>query len=399
MLRWTAACIDFIGGNDRMLHPVLDAITQRQRHGSVPGRRQDGFKIALAIEGGAMRGVVSSGMVAGLEYLGLLPAFDVIYGTSAGAINGAYFVAGQAAYGTSIYYEDINNPQFMNPLRCLCGDRPLSLEFLFEHVMINKKPLNWRRVLDSQIELVPVASSLLQAKAVLLRGARSRYDLFLRLKASARIPFIAGPPVCVDGEDCADGGLFASIPFRQALDEGCTHVLALLTRPAGIPLSGTSFLGRHVLSRMLARHNPLLRNSFVNRVDRYGRELDWLNTQTCAPSCLPYVCAVSLPSGTPKIQRFEKRPERLVFGARSGMTSILHAFGYPDTSCTEILYPHRQSPKGHTRVAWNERIATGKSNSFPISATDALNDLPVEPAQRCRKSERDSVMGGVFGDV
>ena len=254
-----------------------------------------------------MRGVVSSGMVAGLEYLGLLPAFDVIYGTSAGAINGAYFVAGQAAYGTSIYYEDINNPQFMNPLRCLCGDRPLSLEFLFEHVMINEKPLNWRRVLDSQIELVPVAASLSQAKAVLLRGARSRYDLFLRLKASARIPFIAGPPVRVDGEDCADGGLFASIPFRQALDEGCTHVLALLTRPASTPLSRTSFLSRHVLSRMLARYNPLLRNLFVNRVNRYGRELDWLNTQTCAPSCFPYVCAVSLPSGTPNIRRFEKR--------------------------------------------------------------------------------------------
>jgi predicted patatin/cPLA2 family phospholipase len=382
-----------------MHHPVLQAIAQRARHGSVPGRRQDGFKIALAIEGGAMRGVVSSGMVAGLEYLGLLPAFDVIYGTSAGAINGAYFVAGQAAYGTSIYYEDINNTQFMNLLRCLCGDRPLSLEFLFEHVMINEKPLNWRRVLDSQIELVPVAASLSQAKAILLRGARSRYDLFLRLKASARIPFIAGPPVCVDGVDCADGGLFASIPFRQALDEGCTHVLALLTRPAGTPLSRTSFLGRHILSRMLAKYNPLLRNLFVDRVDRYRRELDWLNTQTYSPSCLPCVCAVSLARGTPKMRRFEKRPERLVFGAKSGMTSILQAFGHRDLSCTEILCPHRQSPKGHTTLAWNERIATGKSNSFPISAADAFNDLPVEPAQRCGNSERDSVIGGVFGDV
>lgn len=346
-----------------------------------------------------MRGVVSSGMVAGLEYLGLLPAFDVIYGTSAGAINGAYFVAGQAAYGTSIYYEDINNPKFINPLRCLCGDRPLSLEFLFEHVMINEKPLNWRRVLDSPIELVPVAASLSQAKAVLLRGARSRYGLFLRLKASARIPFIAGPPVCVDGEDCADGGLFASIPFRQALDEGCTHVLALLTRPASTPLSRTSFLSRHVLSRMLAKYNPLLRNIFVDRSDRYRRELDWLNTQTCAPSCFPYVCAVSLPCGAPIIRRFEKRPERLVLGARSGMTSILQVFGHRDTSCAEILYPHPQSPKGHTRLAWNERIATGKSSSFPISATDAFHDLTVESAQWGGSNERHSVVGGDLGDV
>lgn len=382
-----------------MHHPVLQAIAQRAKHKSIPGRRQDGFKIALAIEGGAMRGVVSSGMVAGLEYLGLLPAFDVIYGTSAGAINGAYFVAGQAAYGTRIYYEDINSLQFMNPLRCLCGDRPLSLEFLFEHVMINEKPLNWRRVLDSHIELVPVAASLSQAKAVLLRGARSRYGLFLRLKASAQIPFIAGPPVGVDGEDCADGGLFASIPFRQALDEGCTHVLALLNRPASAPLSRTSFLGRHVLSRMLAKYNPLLRNLLVDRVDRYGRELDWLNTQTCAPSCSPYVCAVRLASGTPIIRRFEKRSERLVSGARSGMQSILQAFGHRDMSCTEILFPHRQSPKGHRTLAWNKHVARGKVIPLPTSAKDAFNDLRTEPVQRPGNRGRNSVVGGKFGDV
>ncbi len=345
-----------------------------------------------------MRGVVSSGMVAGLEYLGLLPAFDVIYGTSAGAINGAYFVAGQAAYGTSIYYEDINNAQFVSPLRCLCGDRPLSLEFLFEHVMIKQKPLNWRRVLDSQIELVPVAASLSQAKAVLLRGARSRYGLFLRLKASAQIPFVAGPPVCVDGEDCADGGLFASIPFREALAEGCTHVLALLTRPASTPLNRTSFLSRYVLPRMLAKYNPLLRNVFIDRVNRYRRELDWLNTQTGAPSRLPYVCAVSQPFGTPIIRRFEKQPERLMLGARSGMRSILQAFGHRETSCCEILYPHRQSAKRPPRLAWNQGIATGKISGTK-SATDISNDVCLEPGQRPGGNKGYSLVGGELGDV
>ena len=382
-----------------MYHPVLEAITQRQRHGSTPGRRQDDFKIGLAIEGGAMRGVVSAGMLAGLEYLGLLSAFDVIYGTSAGAINGAYFVAGQAACGASIYYEDINNPQFMNPLRCLCGDRRLSLEFLFEQVMVNEKPLNWRRVLDSPIDLVPVAASLSRAKAVPLRGARSRYGLFLRLKASARIPLIAGPPVCVDGEDCADGGLFASIPFRLVLDEGCTHVLSLLTRPAGTSLSSTSFLSRRVLSRMLARHNPLLRNVFLGRVSRYGRELDWLDTQTCAPSGLPYVCAVSLPSGAPVIQRFEKRSERLVLGARSGMTSILQTFGHRATACAEIFYPHRQSPKGESRFAWHEHIAMGKPRSQASSASDDFNRFPVKPAHWPDRNTCRSFFGGEIGDA
>jgi predicted patatin/cPLA2 family phospholipase len=123
-------------------------------------------------------------------------------------------------------------------------------------------------VAASQIELVPVATSVSQQRAILLRGARSRYGLFLRLKASARIPFLAGPPVCVEGESCLDGGLFASIPFRQALDDGCTHVLALLTRPAGVPLRRTSRLNRFIISRELAKYNPLLGSVFLDRANR-----------------------------------------------------------------------------------------------------------------------------------
>jgi len=318
-------------------HPVLEAIVQRRNSNSVPGRRQDDFKVALAIEGGAMRGVVSSGMVAGLEYLGLLRTFDVIYGTSAGAINGAYFVAEQAAYGTSIYYDDINNAQFMSPLRTLCGDRLVSLEFLFEHVMIKRKPLDWKRIADSEIELVPVATSLAKGKAVLLRGAQSRYDLFLRLKASARIPFVAGPPVYVDGEACVDGGLYASIPFRQAIDEGCTHVLALLTRPAGAKPGKTNPINRYILSKNLARYNPRLRNAFLERVTQYARELDWLDTQTCSPKYSPYVCAVSPARGTPTVRRFEKRRDCLLAGASSGLNAILQVFGQSKTSAAGVI--------------------------------------------------------------
>jgi predicted patatin/cPLA2 family phospholipase len=342
-----------------MHHPVPEVVFQRQKNGSLPGRRRDGLKIGLVIEGGAMRGVVSAGMLAGLEYLGLLPAFDVIYGTSAGAINGTYFLAGQAAYGATIYYENINNPEFMSPLRYLAGQRPVSLEFLFEHVMIHEKPLNWRRVLDSNIELVPVATSLSQGRAVLLRGAQSRHELFLRLKATARIPFLAGPPVCVDGEPFVDGGLLAPIPCRQALDEGCTHVLALLTRPAGVPLRRTGLLNRFVISRKLRKFHPLLEEAFLDRAQRYARELGWLRTCTSSPNGSPFVFAVNTPDTAPMIGRFESRRERLLRGARSGMDAVLRAFGQDDTSCTEFAFPDRRVPEGVPAIAGSKCGAQG----------------------------------------
>ena len=92
---------------------ILDILKRRVATGSRPPHR-DGASVALAVEGGAMRGVISAGMVSALEDLGYVHAFDAVYGASAGAINAAYFLAGQARLGTTIYHEDINNRQFID---------------------------------------------------------------------------------------------------------------------------------------------------------------------------------------------------------------------------------------------------------------------------------------------
>jgi hypothetical protein len=65
------------------LHPVLEALRRRAATGSLPGesgggRRRDGLRIGLAIEGGGMRGCVPAGMAAALEHLGLRDCFDMV---------------------------------------------------------------------------------------------------------------------------------------------------------------------------------------------------------------------------------------------------------------------------------------------------------------------------------
>ena len=74
-------------------HPVVAALQARRRNKSKPGARSDGYKIALAIEGGGLRGCVSAGMASALAYLGMEDCFDMVLGSSAGSIIGAYFVA------------------------------------------------------------------------------------------------------------------------------------------------------------------------------------------------------------------------------------------------------------------------------------------------------------------
>jgi predicted acylesterase/phospholipase RssA len=73
-------------------HAVLRVVAGRAGAGSRPAGRNDGLHVALAIEGGGMRGTVSAGMALALHELGLVPAFDAVYGASAGAISGAWLL-------------------------------------------------------------------------------------------------------------------------------------------------------------------------------------------------------------------------------------------------------------------------------------------------------------------
>ena len=52
-------------------HPAVEVVQARMRDGSAPGKRRDGFKVGLVVEGGGMRGVVSGAALQAMHDLGL----------------------------------------------------------------------------------------------------------------------------------------------------------------------------------------------------------------------------------------------------------------------------------------------------------------------------------------
>ena len=66
------------GRTAQLRHPVLEAVWERARSGSKPGQRRDAYRIALAIEGGGLRGSVTAGMASAVTHLGLADAFDMV---------------------------------------------------------------------------------------------------------------------------------------------------------------------------------------------------------------------------------------------------------------------------------------------------------------------------------
>jgi len=94
---------------------VIDLILERASLGW--NRSDSSRKLALVIEGGGMRGVISAGSLLALDLLGFRELFDEIYATSAGGVNAAYFLSGQGKLGMTVYFDDIANRRFINPWR------------------------------------------------------------------------------------------------------------------------------------------------------------------------------------------------------------------------------------------------------------------------------------------
>jgi predicted patatin/cPLA2 family phospholipase len=197
---------------------VIDMILDRRKSGSIPGQREDSARIALVIEGGGMRGVITGGMAAAIERLGLTACFDGVFGSSAGAMAGAFLLAGNAAAGVTVYYDHINNHRFINVLRLLMGRGAMDLDFLVHDVFDSGVPLNCEVILTSPIPLHIVATDVSDGSAAVLADFASPNDVLDALKASACNPLGGGAPVEVGGNPYWDAFLSESIPLGVAQD-------------------------------------------------------------------------------------------------------------------------------------------------------------------------------------
>jgi hypothetical protein len=145
--------------------------------------------LALAIEGGGMGGAVSAGMCVMLDALGLVQSFDVVYGSSSGALNGLWTAAGQASLGAT-NYEDAASREFISTLRLLRGRPIVDMRFLFEEIASRVKPFS-PDGLAAGPELRVLACSLERREAAVLRDFVSPAETLAAVRASCALPALA----------------------------------------------------------------------------------------------------------------------------------------------------------------------------------------------------------------
>jgi predicted patatin/cPLA2 family phospholipase len=291
------------------VHPVQELMSRRLADGSEPGHRRDGLRLALVVEGGAMRGVVSCAMLWALEEAGFLPCFDLAVGCSAGAMNAAAFLAGVAGACTREYAGAYASRRLVNPARLLLGRPIMDLPFSLDFSSTILDPGRHQRVLESPIPLHCIATDVDQARRALLSDFRDLEELRHALLASSCMPMVASGPISFRGRRYLDGGICEAIPVASARELGATHALVLQTRPRGLRYPPPKGFFTKLVENWLRRFHPVLPALYHGRNFVYDETCDLLDLeQSRGAAALPSVFSLRLPEDSPTVSRLERNP-------------------------------------------------------------------------------------------
>lgn len=192
-------------------------------------------KLALVVEGGAMRGVYTGGMLLALHFLGAVQAFDVVYGTSSGAVNAAHFLSGLGHLRAATYYKALVDGKFFHPLRL---HRVVDVDYLVNQVLRDTMPLELERVLAAGIPLRIALLNCTDARGEVVSMPSTLPEAWDVIRASVSMPLLYNKTVTIEGRQYADGGLAIPFPLQAAIDEGSTDLLVLRCRDPRICVRG-----------------------------------------------------------------------------------------------------------------------------------------------------------------
>lgn len=201
---------------------------------------------ALVLSGGGSKGSYQIGVWKALRELNI--KFDIVTGTSVGALNGAMIVQNDYRKAISIW-KKIN-------LKVLFGEDAIESTNNFEiykmyskHFLkyggmnvrdlekLIKKSLNLRRFYNSKINYGLTAYNLTSKEAIELQKKdieRSQLDDYLMASASC---FPAFKKKDIEGEKHIDGGYHDNLPINLALDMGADEIIAVDLNAPGLKKS------------------------------------------------------------------------------------------------------------------------------------------------------------------
>ncbi len=228
-------------------------------------------KATMILEGGATRGVFTSGV---LDYLMEQDLYiSHVIGVSAGSCNAVDYVSRQPGRTRDCMILTDKKDDYVHGFRKAIKEKSLmNMDMIFDTYPNETFPFDFETYFQSEIKCEIVATNCLTGKAEYLDERQDRARLMKLCRASCSMPLLT-PIVRVDGVPYLDGGLADSVPIQRALTYGNRKIVVILTRNPGYRKKRVS-KGMARVYREAYRSYPALLRAIMTRSLYYNRTME-----------------------------------------------------------------------------------------------------------------------------
>ena len=248
-------------------------------------------KRGLVLEGGAMRGLFTSGILDVMMETGIEP--DGLIGVSAGAAFGCNYKSRQP--GRAIRY----NKRYARDKRYCSWQSWLKTGDLFNaefgyHVIPKKYDLFDDKAFEQNpMEFYAVCTDVETGLPVYKKLEESTHLTYDWIRASASMP-LASKVVELEGMKVLDGGVADSIPLKFFESIGYDRNVVILTQPEGYVKEHNRLMP---LMRIALRKYPKMIEALDQRHIMYNRQLDYVRQAEQEGRCIVIRPDAKLPIG------------------------------------------------------------------------------------------------------
>ena len=273
------------------------------------------MKTGLILEGGAMRGLFTCGVLDVLAENRI--RFDGAAGISAGAVFGCNFKSGQIGRAVRYNKAYCRDRRYCSLWSLVTTGDLYGADFCYRELPDVLDPFDRAAFRADPMEFWIGATDAESGRCLYHLCTDGGEEDMLWMRASASMPALSRP-VEIDGLRLLDGGIVDPVPYAHMEGLGYDRNVIVLTQPRAYRKEKAKGLP---LMRLLLRKTPRMAEAMAVRHTVYNRQMDELDAREDGGLAL-----VIRPPGPLGISRTEKDPDELErvyqIGRREGLRRL-----------------------------------------------------------------------------
>lgn len=184
------------------------------------------MKVGIVLEGGAMRGMYTSGVLDVLMDEDI--AVKKMIGVSAGVLFGVNYPSRQKGRAIRYNKKFLNNKRYMGLYSLLTSGNIVNKKFAYYEVPMKYDVFDDKAFMESGIEFYATTTNVSTGKPEYIK-INSVFDEMEVLRASSSMPYVSRL-VKWKGNKYLDGGISDGIPVKAMKEMGCDKIIVIVTR-------------------------------------------------------------------------------------------------------------------------------------------------------------------------